>query len=62
MLLSHFNGELDKTAIIFEFLRNSFSDLEKLFLDRTLTPLSKSLNRFIFYVVIQKKVKVSLYQ
>ena len=39
MLLSHFNRELDKTAIIFEFLGKSFRNLEKLFLDRTF-PLS----------------------
>ena len=36
MLLSHFNRELDKTAIIFEFLGKRFRNLEKLFLDRTL--------------------------
>ena len=34
MLLSHFNRELDKTAIIFEFLGKRFRNLEKLFLDR----------------------------
>ena len=36
MLLSHFYRELEKTAIIFEFLGKSFSNLEKLFLDRAL--------------------------
>ena len=41
MLLSHFNRELDKTAIIFEFLGKSFRSLEKLCLDRTF-PLSYS--------------------
>ena len=35
MLLSHFNRELDKKAIIFEFLGKSFRNLEKRFLDRT---------------------------
>ena len=40
MLLSHFNRELDKTAIIFEFLGKSFRNLEKLFLDR-IFPLTK---------------------
>ena len=35
MLLSHFNRELNKTAIIFEFLGKIFHNLEKLFLDRT---------------------------
>ena len=34
VLLSHFNRELDKTAIIFEFLGKRFRNLEKLFLDR----------------------------
>ena len=40
MLLSHFNRELDKTAIISEFLEKTFRNLEKLFVDRTF-PLSK---------------------
>ena len=35
MLLSHFYRELDKTAIIFEFLGKCFRNLGKLFLDRT---------------------------
>ena len=42
MLLSHFNRELNKTAIIFEFQGKSSSTLEKLSLDRTF-PLSSSL-------------------
>ena len=36
MLSPYFNRELDKTAIIFEFLGKSFRNLEKLFLDRPL--------------------------
>ena len=44
MLLSNFNRELDKTAIIFEFLGKRFRNLEKLFLDRTF-PLRKILNK-----------------
>ena len=35
MLLSHFNRELEKTAIIFKFRGESFSNLGKLLLDRT---------------------------
>ena len=44
-ILSHFNRELDKTAIIFEFLGKSFRNLAKLFLDRTF-PLNWRFNKF----------------
>ena len=35
LFLSHFNKELDKTAINLEILGKRFRNLEKLFLDRT---------------------------
>ena len=53
MLLSHFNRELDKTAIIFEFLgTKAFRNLEKLFLDRTFPLTNKSgmnSQKFVYY-------------
>ena len=57
MLLSHFYRELDKTAIIFEFLGKSFSNLERpyfpfkqiCFFDFLVFALSLSLSNWVVF-------------
>ena len=60
MLLSHFNWELDKTAIIFEFLGKSFSNLQKRFLDRTVPLKLKSNKNPIEHSTEGKKLNLKL--
>ena len=61
MLLSHFNRELDKTAIIFQFLGKSFRDLEKLFLDRTFFSSTPAIvNRSFVVTVFSRDPEVEI--